>query len=132
MNTLERIKQQGNLFQLLMDQNTPVKLIRVYGYESKVGNTWLNFQSSREIDPEFDGKDMKPFIEVLLNLRESMAKETSWNDNKIVMEVEVGSHRIFIGYWDEYVSVGSSVIPNMYPPKYRMGQFCGIEMIALR
>lgn len=132
MNTLERIKQQGNLFQLLMDKNTPVKLIRVYGYESKVGNTWLNFQSSKDIDPEFDGNDMKPFIEVLLNLRKSMAKETSWNDNKIVMEVLIGSHRIFIGYWDEYISVGGSVIPNLYPPKYRMGQFVGIEKITLR
>lgn len=132
MNTLEKIKQQGNLFQLLMNKNIPVKLIRVYGYESKVGNCWLNFQSSKDIDPEFDGEEMKSFIEVLLNLRKSMAKETSWNDNKIVMEVRVGYHRIFIGYWDEYISVGSSVIPNIYPAKYRMGQSIGIEEIPLR
>lgn len=131
MATLERIKHQGNLFQLLMDKNTPVKLIRVYGYESKVGNTWLN-QSSKDIIPELDGKDMKPFIKILLGLRESMAKETSWNDNKIVMEVEVGSHRIFIGYWDEYISIGGSVIPNLYPPKYRVGQFIEIEKIPIR
>lgn len=132
MNTLEKIKQQGDLLPLLLNKNIPVKLVRVYGYESKVGNVWLNFQSSRDIDPEFDDKYMKPLIEVLLNLRESMAKETSWNDNKIVMEVSVVNHRIFISYWDEYVSVGGSVIPNSYPPHYRTGMFGGIEKIPLR
>ena len=64
-------------------------------------------------------------------IRKEVDKQ-GWNDNKIVCEIMVGTWRIFIGYWDWDLTIGGSVVPNLYPPKFKKGQWDLMERISVR
>ena len=126
MKTIEDLKQNGNLLEKLLDVNTNIYLLRVYGYESYVGNVY--YQNREEY---MDTEEEKKLLEILQTIRKSVDKQ-NWNDNKIVVEIMVGSWRVFIGYWDWNLTIGGSVVPNLYPPKYKKGQWDLMERIQVR
>ena len=116
----------GNLLESLLDNNKTISLIRVYGYESRVGDVYYQTNAEHYIEED----DEKNLLDVLKNIRKEVDK-LGWNDNKIVCEIRVAYWRVFIGFWDDYITIGGSVIPNMYPPKYKEGTW-GIEEIIIR
>lgn len=119
------LKECGNLLESLLDNNKTISLIRVYGYESKVGDVYY-YQRKEYMETQ----EEKDLFGVLKNIRKEVDK-LGWNDNKIVCEVLVGYWRVFIGFLDDMIIIGGSVIPNMYPPKYKEGTW-GIEEIIIR
>ena len=119
------LKECGNLLESLLGKNKTISLIRVYGYESKVGDVYY-YQSKEHMETQ----EEKDLLDVLKNIRKEVDK-LGWNDNKIVCEIRVAYWRVFIGFWDEYITIGGSVIPNLYPAKYKDGTW-GIEEIIIR
>lgn len=119
------LKECGNLLESLLDNNTPIYLIRVYGYESKVGDVYY-YQREEYMETQ----EEKDLLDVLKNIRKEVNK-LGWNDNKIVCEIRVAYWRVFIGFWDENITIGGAVIPNLYQPKYKEGTW-GIEEIIIR
>ena len=119
------LKECGNLLESLLDNNKTISLIRVYGYESKVGDVYY-YQSKEYMETQ----EEKDLLDVLKNIRKELDK-LGWNDNKIVCEIRVAYWRVFIGFWDEYITIGGSVIPNLYPAKYKSGTW-GIEEVIIR
>ena len=128
MKTIIDLKQNGNLLEKLLDENTKIYLLRVYGYESYVGNIY--YQGDEEGMKE-DSEEEKKLFNILQMIRKEVDKQ-GWNDNKIVCEIMVGAWRIFIGYWDWNLAIGGSVIPNLYPPKFKKGQWDLMERISVR
>lgn len=128
MKTITDLKQNGNLLEKLLDKNTKIYLLRVYGYESRVGNVY--YQGDEEGMKE-DSKEEKKLFNILQMIRKEVDKQ-GWNDNKIVCEIMVGAWRIFIGYWDWDLAIGGSVVPNLYPPKFKKGQWDLMERISVR
>lgn len=114
---INNLKQFGNLLEKLLDFNTKIDLIRVYGYGSHVGNIyyrWTNLYIKNITEEE------KNLLDVIEKIRKKV-EELNWNDNKIVVEVIVNnSWRIFIGYYDHDRTIGGSVIPNLNLPKFKM------------
>ena len=125
MRDIDNLKRFGNLFESLVSDKVKMSLLRVYGYESMVGNVYYY-----ECKEYMETEDEQNLLSVLKFIRKEVDK-LGWNDNKIVCEICVGSWRVFIGFWDDYVRIGGSVIPNLYPPKYKEGEF-GLEKITLR
>lgn len=119
------LKGFGNLLETLLDNKKSIYLIRVYTYESQVGDVY--YQERKEY---METQDEKELLSVLQNIRKEVDK-LNWNDNKIVCEINVGYWRIFIGFWDDNITIGGSVRPNMYLPKYKKGLW-GIEEILIR
>lgn len=119
------LKECGNLLESLLDNNKTIYLIRVYGYESKVGDAYY-YQREEYMETQ----EEKDLLDVLKNIRKEVNK-LGWNDNKIVCEIRVAYWRVFVGFWDENITIGGSVIPNLYPAKYKKGTW-GIEEIIIR
>ena len=119
------LKQCGNLLESLLDDNKTISLIRVYTYESNVGDVY--YQERKEYMETQEEKDL---LAVLQNIRKEVDK-LNWNDNKIVCEIHVAFWRVFIGFWDDTITIGGSVRPNMYQPKFKEGNW-GIEEIIKR
>lgn len=128
MKTITDLKQNGNLLEKLLDENTKIYLLRVYGYESHVGNVY--YQGDEEGMKE-DSEEEKKLFNILQMIRKEVDKQ-GWNDNKIVCEIMVGAWRVFIGYWDWDLAIGGSVVPNLYPPKFKKGQWDLMERISVR
>ena len=128
MKTITDLKQNGNLLEKLLDENTKIYLLRVYSYESYVGNVY--YQGDKEEMKE-DSEEEKKLFNILQMIRKEVDKQ-GWNDNKIVCEIMVGAWRIFIGYWDWNLAIGGSVVPNLYPPKFKKGQLGLVERISVR
>ena len=128
MKTITDLKRNGNLLEKLLDENTKIYLLRVYGYESRVGDIY--YQGDKEQMKE-DSEEEKKLFNLLQMIRKEIDKQ-GWNDNKIVCEIMVGTWRIFIGYWDWNLTIGCSVIPNLYPPKFKKGQWDLMERISVR
>ena len=128
MKTITDLKQNGNLLEKLLDENTKIYLLRVYGYESHVGNVY--YQGDEEGMKE-DSEEEKKLFNILQMIRKEVDKQ-GWNDNKIVCEIMVGAWRVFIGYWNWNSTIGGSVVPNLYPPKFKKGQWDLMERISVR
>lgn len=128
MKTITDLKRNGNLLEKLLDETTKIYLLRVYGYESYVGNIYYQ---GRKDDMKEDSEEEKKLLDILQVIRKEVDKQ-NWNDNKIVAEIMVGSWRIFVGYCDWNLTIGGSVIPNLYPPKYKKGQWNLMEKIQVR
>ena len=99
----------GNLLESLLgthEKNSTIEIIRVYPYESKVGDRVFGSERRYLNTPEDQN-----ILQVLDEIRKKV-DENHWDDNKIVVELSIGFHHIFIGFWDDYISVGYSVIPN--------------------
>jgi len=122
---IDYLKQCGNLLETLLDDKKSIYLIRVYTYESQVGDIY--YQERKEY---METQEEKDILAVLQNIRKEVDK-LNWNDNKIVCEINVGYWRIFIGFWDDYITIGGAVKPNMHLPKYKNGLW-GIEAIVIR
>lgn len=125
IHNIDYLKQCGNLLETLLDDKKSIYLIRVYTYESQVGDVY--YQERKEYMETQEEKDL---LAVLQNIRKEVDK-LNWNDNKIVCEVNVGYWRIFIGFWDDYITIGGSVRPNMHLPLYKKGLW-GFEEILIR
>lgn len=126
MNKLEKLQNCGNLLESLLTK--PIYLLRVWGYESRV-MPYLYCEEKEDILEE--GTEVE---KQLLDLSNKIRKEIDkrgWNDNKIVAEIQVRHWRIFIGYWDSHITIGQSLIPNEYLPKYRESEFSGIDPIGI-
>ncbi len=128
MKTITDLKQNGNLLEKLLDENTKIYLLRVYGYESHIGDVY--YQGDEEGMKE-DSEEEKKLFNILQMIRKEVDKQ-GWNDNKIVCEIMVGAWRVFIGYWDWNLTIGGSVVPNLYPPKFKKGQWDLMERISVR
>ena len=125
IHNIDYLKQCGNVLETLLDDKKSIYLIRVYTYESQVGDIY--YQERKEYMETQEEKDL---LDVLKNIRKELDK-LGWNDNKIVCEIRVAYWRVFIGFWDEYITIGGSVIPNLYPAKYKSGTW-GIEEVIIR
>lgn len=123
---LKKLKQFGNLLEKLLNPQEKIYLLRVYGYESYVGNVY--YQERKDY---MNTKEEKQLLEVFQIIRKEVNKQ-HWDDNKIVVEVVIGSWRVFIGYWDENLTLGGSVVPNFYLPKFKEGRWGAIEKISIR
>lgn len=128
MKGIKDLKQNGNLLEKLLNPQEKIYLLRVYGYESYVGNVY--YQGDKEGMKE-DSEEEKKLFNILQMIRKEVDKQ-GWNDNKIVCEIMVGAWRIFIGYWDWNLAIGGSVVPNLYSPKFKKGQWDLMERISVR
>lgn len=120
----------GNLLESLLgisEENNTIEIIRVYPYGSKVGSKV--FVSERRY---LNTPEDKEILQVLDEIRKKVG-ENNWNGNKIVVELSIGSHHIFIGFWDDYISVGCSVIPAIrYQPYCKISESGRIEPVVVR
>ena len=92
-----------------------VKLIRVYPYESRSSEILAATEYS-----EIKIQKNSLLYKRLLDIRR-IAEKYNLSDNKIVIQVEVNcggySAMLFLGYWDSFYSIGTSVVPCLYAPK---------------
>ena len=131
-NTLKQtLENQGYLLQFFLGNHEKVntiEILRVYPYESNVGGVF--FSSERkyvEKDPE-----SIPILAIIDQIR-NKCKEEHWNDNKIVVELYIGYSHIFIGFWDEFIRIGNSVIPNpTRNPHYKTNDLGNVEPVTIR
>ena len=128
MKGIEELKQNGNLLEKLLNPQEKIYLLRVYGYESHVGNVYYR---GNEDYMKSDTEEEKKLLKVFQQIRKKIDEE-KWNDNKIVAEIIVGSWRVFVGYWDWTLSIGGSVVPNLHSPKFKSTEFGYIEKISVR
>lgn len=110
MKQLENLKKDFNVFNMFMDESVSIKLLKIYGYESRVGGVlYRNEKRFMEMNPE-----EKQLLGVLRDLIEKRVIEIGLIDNKIVAEIYVGPFHLFVGYWDWYFTIGTEVIPGNY------------------
>lgn len=123
------LENEGNLLEQMLDEKKYVGIVRVYPCGSRTGDTI--FSVKREsIQRDQTIKDLK-VLELIDKIR-AKVNEQGWNDNKIVVETFVGVWQIFIGYWDDAISLGSSVKPNLYYNPKSKTEFGHIKMIKVR
>ena len=129
----EALRKQGNLLESLegthKDNNT-IEIIRVYPYESHVGGCFLKEDRER-IERRNDPEELK-ILQIFDQIRDKVT-EIGWNGNKIVVELEIGYHQVFLGFWDWNISMGHSVVPNpRYQPECRISSSGRIEPVIVR
>jgi hypothetical protein len=119
------LKECGNLAEQMLDTTTPIFLYRVFGYESITQSRIFSVDRDRVVKTDL------PFVVVILQI-EKVMKELGWYENKSVADVTIGSHRVFIGFYDNNINIGLSLIPNYYPPYLRKNMFDSLEKIQVR
>jgi len=129
---LEALKGQGNLLDALLGidkENNTIKVIRVYPYESHVGNVFAN--ERREYIEKRNKPEEMNVLTILDQIRQKVS-ELNWNDNKIVVELNVGFHHVFVGFWDLEINFGLSVIPNeKWPAQCKISSSGKIEPVIV-
>ena len=124
------LKENGNLLEQFLDSSKAVELLRVFPYESRCGDTILSLYR-KQIEDDATPEDLE-VLGVIDALR-TKAREKGWSDNKIVIESFIGSWHIFVGYWDDIISIGLAVKPNFsYNPKYEVDEWGTIKRIKVR
>lgn len=92
-----------------------ITLIRVYPYESHSNDVLAATEYS-----EVQIQKNSILYKRLLDIRR-IAEKYNLSDNKIVIQVKVDcggySAFLFLGYWDHWYTIGTSVIPSLYAPK---------------
>lgn len=126
MKNLDTLKKQGNLFDNIVSNDVKIYLLRVWGYESMVAEEYYVERKDR-----MNIEEERQLLEVL-NIIRNKVVELGWNDNKIVCETTIGWHKVFIGYWDDFIHIGNALIPNSYLPKYKLSLFQTIKPIRVR
>ena len=115
-NISEALRKQGNLLESLegthKDNNT-IEIIRVYPYESHVGECFF-YEDRERIERRNNPEELK-ILKIFDRIREKV-REMGWDGNKIVVELYIGYHQVFLGFWDYSISMGGSVQPN---PRYQ-------------
>lgn len=94
-----------------------ITLLRVFGYESRAINILADTCG-------YEGIHVQKGSVLYERLKEirKFADTFDFNDNKIVIQVNVGTdycygNCLFIGYWDDCISIGTALVPNEYKPK---------------
>ena len=124
------LESEGNLLEQMLDEKKYVGIVRVYPYESRTGDTLLSVKREA-IERDQTIKDLQ-ILELIDKIR-SKVNSLGWGDNKIVVETFIGNWRIFIGYWDNLISIGLSVKPNFrYNPKSNVTSTGSIENVRVR
>lgn len=126
MKNLDTLKKQGNLFHSILSDDIEIYLLRVWGYESRVAETYYTERKER-----MDSEEEQKLLKVLQLIRTKVV-ELNWNDNKIVCELVIEFHKVFVGYWDDYMFIGGAIVPNKYLPKYKKDIFESIKPIRVR
>ena len=130
MNNFSNLRRQGNLLESLLGnhcENNKIEIIRVYPYESRVENIFYKTQKEWLTTPEELG-----FSEVVDRIREKV-DQFGWNDNKIAVELYIGYHHVFIGFWDSSITIGSSVIPTpKWPCHQNLDSYGAIQPVIVR
>lgn len=125
---LQYLKDCGNLYEKLMNPEYPINVLRVYGYESRAVDLLFESTSGRTIREE------EQFCVLLKDIKKSLPQ--GWSDNKIVVEISLGNNswdwHVFIGYWDDKISIGFGVCPNRWQPKAIYDNFGCIKPIKIR
>ena len=107
----ETLGEIGNLLDSFLGKTkeSKINIIRVYPYES--------FVSDRIITIERQYIDIEdPTENEILKIIDAIRKKVNdkgWDDNKIVIETNIGPFTsIFIGFWDDFIYIGRSVVPS--------------------
>lgn len=118
---MEKLQQCGNLLSYIKG-DCDIQILRVYGYES------------RPCDDIYKCLDESRLPRNLENLFSTVWKNIpmNWRDNKIVVEVQIGPWRLFLGYWDWSRTIGFGVIPNMYMPHVNLTKLGRVEPINIK
>lgn len=124
------LEDSGNLLEKLLDEKASVEIIRVYPCGARTGDTI--FSVKREsIQRDQTIKDLK--VLELIDQLKAKVQELGWGGNKIVIETLVGVvWQIFIGFWDDEISLGLSVKPSSHYNPRSKTEFGHIKMIKVR
>ena len=125
----ESIKKRGNLLEQFLDDNKSIEILRVYPYESKCASVIFS-EDRKYIEHGATPEDLK-ILEVIDLIRKT-ADEKLYSDNKIVIETYIGGWHVFVGYWDDIITVGLSVIPTRAFPRFKTDEHGSLEEIKVR
>ena len=97
MKGIEELKQNGNLLKKLLNPQEKIYLLRVYGYESHVGNVY--YRGDKEYMEKSDIEEEKKLLEVFQQIRKKIDEER-WNDfkNRLVEDSRESVDIIYQGY----------------------------------
>lgn len=121
---MNKVKECGNLLEHIMG-DCDIHIYRVYGYESMVADRC--YHGSTEWEPENESEEA---INKLFALVEENVPN-KWKENKMVVEICIGTWKLFLGYWDSYYTMGFGVKPNSYPPKGNLNSWGFYESITI-
>lgn len=116
---MKNLQQCGNLLKYISG-DCDIQILRVYGYESITADTIYDKKEDRLSD------SLNSFFSTVW---QNIPRD--WRDNKIVVEVQIGPWRLFLGYYDFSRSIGYGVLPNMYLPKANTDKWGKVKPINI-